>query len=81
MTFNFDLNDEPELIVEGSRMCVLEEGGQAEETACEKSLKQEEKIRGAGDKLHEDRDIHLIPTQAPSTTPGTNEAFYKNLVA
>lgn len=81
MTFNFDLNDEPELIVEGNRMCVLEEGGQAEKTACETSLKQEEKIRGARGELHEDRDIHLIPTQAPSTTPGTNEVLCKNLVA
>lgn len=31
--------------------------------------------------LHEDRDIHLVNTQAPPTTPGTNEALYRYLVA
>lgn len=31
MRFNLDLNDKPELIVEGSRMHVLEKGVQAEE--------------------------------------------------
>ena len=32
MRFNFDLNNDPELIVEGSRTCVLEKGVQAEGT-------------------------------------------------
>ena len=32
--------------------------------------------------LHEDRGIHLVHNQAPSTTtPGTNETLYKYLVA
>lgn len=48
MRFNSDLNDEPELIVEGSRMHVLEKGVQAEERAWEKGLNLEEKTLERG---------------------------------
>ena len=45
MMFNFDLNDEPGLVVEGSRACECEERVVAEGAVCEKSLKQEEEAR------------------------------------
>lgn len=38
------------------------------EATCEESLKQEEKTR----MLREDKAIHLVHTQVPRTTSGTN---------
>lgn len=40
--FNFDLSDEPGLVVEGSRVCMSEEGVEAAGAMYENSLKQEE---------------------------------------
>lgn len=63
MRFNLDLSGEPELIVEESRMCVLEKGVQAEGTAHEKSLNQEEKTLGRG----ASRGQRHSPCSYPST--------------
>ena len=43
--FNFDLSDELGLVVEGSRVCMLEEAVEAEGAVYENSLKQEEEPR------------------------------------
>lgn len=58
-------------------MC-LRAGSSGRGNICEKSLNQEEKTLERG--LHEDRGIHLVHSQAPSTTtPATNKALYKHL--
>lgn len=66
--FNFDLSDKPALVVEGSRVRMLEEAVEAEGAVYENSLKQEEEP-GRG---HEGREIfllftskHLVPHLAP----------------
>lgn len=43
--FNFDLSDKPVLVVEGSRVRMLEEAVEAEGAVYENSLKQEEEPR------------------------------------